>query len=51
MRNLVQDTEDNYFYFTYHHSAGDSMSMMNPDELDDNVFMVASFYYIVADLD
>jgi carboxypeptidase Q len=29
-RNIVEDTPTNDFYFTYHHSAGDSMTMMNP---------------------
>ncbi len=31
MKNVVQDTADHKFYFTYHHSAGDSMTMMNAD--------------------
>ena len=28
IRNLIEDTPDGKYYFTYHHSAGDSMSMM-----------------------
>lgn len=28
--NYVQDTPDHSFYFKYHHSAGDSMTMMDP---------------------
>lgn len=31
LKNLIADTPDHKFYFKYHHSAGDSMSMMNPD--------------------
>jgi carboxypeptidase Q len=29
--NKIRDSPDHSFYFRYHHSAGDSMSMMNPD--------------------
>lgn len=29
--NYIKDTPDHSFYFRYHHTAGDSMSMMNPD--------------------
>jgi hypothetical protein len=31
IKNIVQDTEDQQFYFTYHHTRGDSISIMNPD--------------------
>lgn len=31
MINLIEDNESHDFYFSYHHSAGDSMTMMNPD--------------------
>lgn len=31
MKNIIQDTIDKNFYFTYHHSAGDSMTMMDAD--------------------
>jgi carboxypeptidase Q len=30
MANVVKDTPSHDFYFQYHHSAGDSMTMMNP---------------------
>jgi len=50
MRNLIQDTADNQFYFTYHHSAGDSMTIMNPDHLNRNVVMIASMLYMIADI-
>jgi len=49
MRNLIKDNETEDFYFTYHHSAGDSMYMMNADDLDDNVVAIASMLYLVAD--
>jgi len=29
--NMIVDTPDHDFYFKYHHAAGDSMSMMDPD--------------------
>jgi carboxypeptidase Q len=48
---LIEDTPDHKFYFKYHHTAGDSMTMMNADDLDSNVVGIASFLYIIADLD
>jgi len=34
IRNLCNDTVNNDYYFTFHHSAGDSMTIMNPDQMD-----------------
>ena len=51
MRNLVKDTEDQEFYFTYHHTAADSMYMMSKEDLDRNVIVIASMMYIIADLE
>lgn len=51
MANVVSDNASHDFYFQYHHSAGDSMTMMNPDDLDSNVVGVAAMFYILADLD
>lgn len=51
MANIVQDTKDHKYYFTYHHTAGDSMLVMNPDEMDSNVIGIAALFYILADLD
>lgn len=48
--NYIEDTPDHSFYFRYHHTAGDSMTMMNADDLDSNVVGIASFLYIIADL-
>ena len=48
--NVIKDTPDHSYYFRYHHSAGDSMTMMNPDEMDSNVVGIAAFLYIIADL-
>ena len=31
MANVVDDNASHDFYFQYHHSAGDSMTMMNPE--------------------
>lgn len=49
--NLIKDTPDSKFYFKYHHSAGDSMTMMNPDDMDSNVVGIASLLFILADLE
>ena len=49
MINLIQDNPNHDFYFTNHHSAGDTMEVMNPDEMDDNVVAIASMLYIIAD--
>jgi carboxypeptidase Q len=51
LKNLIADTPTSEYYFTYHHSAGDSMTMMNPDTMDDNVVAIASIFYLIADLD
>ena len=51
MANVVQDNASHDFYFRFHHSAGDSMLMMNADELDSNVVGLAAMFYILADLD
>jgi carboxypeptidase Q len=51
MSNQVIDNASNDFYFTYHHSAGDSMTMMDADDLDSNVVGVAAMFFILADLD
>ena len=49
IRNIVNDTLTRDFYFTYHHSSADSVSMMNPDHMDSNVIAIASIMYLVAD--
>ena len=49
--NLIADTPDHKFYFKYHHTAGDSMSIMNPDDLDSNVVGIAALLFILADLE
>lgn len=51
MRNEIEDTPTSDYYFTYHHSAGDTMTMMNSDDMDDNVVAIASMFFLVADLD
>jgi carboxypeptidase Q len=51
IRNEIEDTPTNDFYFTYHHSAGDTMTIMNADDMDDNVVAIASLFYLVANLD
>ena len=51
MANVVEDTPDGHFYFSYHHTAGDSMTIMNPDDMDSNVLGMAALFYILADLD
>jgi carboxypeptidase Q len=49
MRNLVNDTDSRY-YFTYHHSAADTMNIIDPDDMDRNVIGTASMFYILADV-
>lgn len=49
--NKVADSPTHDKYFRYHHTAGDTMSMMDPDEMDSNVVGIAAFLYILADLD
>ena len=51
MANVVQDNESHDYYFSYHHSAGDSMTVMNADDLDSNVVGLAAMMYILADLE
>jgi carboxypeptidase Q len=51
LNNKIIDNESHDFYFTYHHSAGDSMLMMNAEDLDDNVVAIANLMYLIADLD
>ena len=51
MANVIQDTDSHDYYFSYHHTAGDSMTIMNPDEMDSNVVGIAAMFYILADLD
>lgn len=48
-RNICEDSKDSDFYFTYHHSAGDSMTMMDPVMLDKNVVAISSLMYLLAD--
>jgi carboxypeptidase Q len=50
MTNLIEDNKNHDYYYTYHHSAGDTMSIMNADDLDSNVVGVAAMFYILADL-
>ena len=51
MANVVDDNSSHDYYFSYHHSAGDSMTVMNGDDLDSNVVGLAAMMYILADLD
>lgn len=51
MKNKIVDNASHDFYFTYHHSAADSMLMMNADDMDDNVVAIASMMYLIADMD
>ena len=47
---MVEDTANLDFYYKYHHTAGDSMTMIDPDNLDSNVVGIAALLYILADL-
>lgn len=50
IRNIVEDTSDNEIYFTTHHSAQDSVSILDKDDMDKNVAAIASLFYIIGDL-
>jgi carboxypeptidase Q len=50
MRNLVGESADDRYYFTYHHSAGDTVSVLEPEAMDKNVAAIACLFYIIADL-
>lgn len=51
LRNEIQDNKSHDYYFSYHHSAGDTVSVLNADDMDSNVKGIASLFYIVADMD
>lgn len=52
MRNLVDDLDDTHpYYFTFHHSAGDSMDILSPEWMDENVVAIASMMFIIADME
>lgn len=51
MANVVEDNASHDYYFSYHHSAGDSMTVMNADDLDSNVVGLAAMMFILADLE
>ena len=51
LRNEIEDNETHDYYFTYHHSAGDSMDVMDADDMDDNVVALASLFYLISDLE
>jgi carboxypeptidase Q len=51
MRNEIADNASQDYYFTYHHSAGDTMNVLNPEDMDDNVAAIASIFFLVADLE
>ena len=48
---IAEDDDSPYqypYYYRYHHSAGDSMTMLDADDLDSNVKGIASFMYALA---
>ena len=51
MANIVKDNDSHDYYFRYHHTAGDSMSVMDPDDMDSNVVGLAAMMFILADLE
>lgn len=50
VRNLIEDTVDSKNYFSVHHSAGDSVSVLSKEDMDKNAVAIASMFYILADL-
>ena len=51
MANVIEDNASHDYYFSYHHSAGDSMTVMNADDMDSNVVGLAAMMFILADLE
>lgn len=51
INNNVKDTLNLDWYYKYHHTAGDSITIINPDDLDSNVVGIAGLLYILADLE
>jgi len=51
LTTIIKDTPDKQYYFSYHHSAGDTVSVLNKDDMDSNVLGIASLFYSIADLD
>lgn len=49
-RNLVNETVDDQYYFSYHHSAGDTVSVLNSTMMDQNVEYIAKLIYLIADM-
>lgn len=47
---LLSNLNRNERYFWFHHSDGDSMSVLDPDDLDKNTALWAATAYILADL-
>ena len=37
MKNLIKDTDDHDYYFSYHHSAGDTISIMDAEGVQSDV--------------
>jgi carboxypeptidase Q len=50
MRNINVDTPDMQYYFTTHHTAADTMNVIDPQAMDRNVIGTASIFYILADV-
>ena len=50
-KNSIEDTEDHAIYCTTHHTAGDSMSILDADDMDTNTVGIAAFLFIIADLE
>jgi carboxypeptidase Q len=50
MKNLLEKSEDNKEYYYIHHSLGDSIAALNPDDMDQNATALAIMFYIIADL-
>lgn len=47
---LLSNLNDNGRYFWFHHSDGDTMTVIDPDDLDKNTALWAATAYILADL-
>ena len=50
-KNSIEDSWDHARYIRTHHTAGDTMSIMDKEGMDSNVVGIAAFLYIIADLE
>ena len=51
VRNETTDTPTHDYYFSYHHSAGDTVDVLDPEDMDGNVKAISSLFFIIANIE